>query len=341
MKHIINKKIVTAVAIAIVATSPGLLFAENTNAPVAQAPAANIGNQASAWLGVTLDRVPSSLGSQLSEIIPKGQGVLVRSVSKDSPAEKAGIKINDVLLSADDQKLYSAAQLSGLIRSVKPDSKVNFKLVTQGKIKQITVTLGKRVNNSWMQSPLSANNSFTNMPSWISPQFAPLAPNGSALSGKTSQAKVFGSFESVQVRTLPDGRYHAEVSYKNKADESKQFSFEGKREEIIEQIKKHKELPDDKKRSLINALNMNLGVMGIPSVGSLFNHPFFNQPFFTGSQQGSLLNSPFFQINPFNDHFFQDNFPRGLFDPGFPRLKIAPKLLNPNYQGGGQENEII
>jgi predicted metalloprotease with PDZ domain len=201
MKHTINKKFMTAVAIAIAATSSSLLFAENTNTPAAQAPAANIGNQASAWLGVTLDRVPSSLGSQLSKIIPNGQGVLVRSVSKDSPAEKAGIKRNDVLLSADDQKLYSAAQLSGLIRSAKPESKVNFKVVTQGKVKQISVTLGKRVNNSWMRPPLSANNGFANVPSWISPQLAPLAPKGSALSGKTPQAKVFGSFESVQVRT--------------------------------------------------------------------------------------------------------------------------------------------
>jgi membrane-associated protease RseP (regulator of RpoE activity) len=256
MKYTINKKLMTAVAIVIAAASSSLLFAENTNTPVSQAPAANIVNQASAWLGVTLDRVPGSLGSQLSEIIPKGQGVLVRSVSRGSPAEKAGIKINDVLLSADDQKLYSAAQLSGLIRSAKPESKIDFRVVTQGKVKQISVTLGERVNNPWIQSPLSANNGFGNASSWISPQLAPLAPNSSVLSGKAPHAKVFGSFESVQVRTLPDGRYHAEVSYKDTKGEQKQFSFEGKREEIIAQINAEKDLSQEKKQALLNALNM-------------------------------------------------------------------------------------
>ena len=331
-----NKTLITAVALGI-ATTSSLLFAEdNSKLPTPKAPITNSTNQqTTAWLGVTLQRVPSALASQLSHIIPQGQGVLVASVSNNSPAKKAGIKVNDVLLSVDGQKLYSASQLSGLVRSAKPDNKVNFKVVQQGQLKEISVTLGKHSKSNWqLQNPFAAHNGFGNMPSWASPQLAPLTPNGS---GNTPHTKVFGSFESVQVNTLPDGRYHAEVSYKNKANESKKFSFEGKREEIIEQVKAHKELPDDKKRSLINALNMNLGGMSQPFAGSALFNQFFNQPFFRGQQPG-FFNDPFF-----NDPFFRNSFPRGLFmNPAFPQRRLAPQApSNPIPQDMGRKEELI
>ena len=322
MKRIMKKKLITAIVIALMTSSS--LFAEDKDSSLTQTPSSATENHLAGWLGITLDRVPSALSSQLSEIIPSGQGVLVVSVSHNSPAEKAGIKVNDVLLSVDGQKLYSAGQLSGLIRNTQPGSKVNFKAIQQGKVKDIPVVLGKRTIHPWQSNPLSLG-------------------NGSTPLNQMPQTKVFGSFESVQVRTLADGRYHAEVSYKNEANKTEQFTFEGKREEIIEQIKKHKTLPDDKKQSLINALNMNLGAgLGMPFSGSLFNHPFFNQPFFQGNNLWQGFNDPFFQNNLFNDPFFQNILPRlrivphpPLYPPRQQQLPINP------YDNGGQRGSLI
>ena len=326
-----NKLTASSLALSLVAlTQAPLLFADTDNKTTPQSLTPSAQQQMS-WLGVTLDQVPAVLSAQLSSLIPNGQGVLIRSVSKDSPAEVAGIQNNDVLLSMGDQKLYSAGQLSGLIRTAKPNSKVSFKVVQQGQLKDIEVTLGQRAYNPWQQQPFQGN-AFSNMPSWVAPQLAP-TPNGNS-TNPAPQAKIFGSFESVQVRTLADGRYHAEVSYKDKADESKQFTFEGKKEEIIEQINKHKELPDDKKKALLNALEMNLGSMSNGTIGNfqgfnspLFNHPFFNQPFGRdpfGGSGNNPFNDPFFQRNPFSDPFFQNAFPNGSLFQGLPPLRMQP-----------------
>ena len=322
MKKRIKPKYLSIAVLALLATQANMSFADNNQTTQATAEI-KAGKQMQSWLGVTLGDIPPVLSAQLSDLIPKGQGVLVRSVSKDSPAEKAGLKVNDVLLSLSDQKLYSAGQLSGLIHAIKPKTEVSFKVVSKGKVADIKVVLGERKIQSLPQAQ-----SFNN-PSWLAPQLPKFGNNGIK-----QQANVLGSFESVQVQTIGNGRYRAEVTYKNKADESKQFSFEGKKEEIIEQVKKQKDLPSDKKQSLINALNMNFGVgdpmQAFQGMNSPFNHPFFkqfNQPF--GGTQGHLFQDPFFRGGLFNDPFFQNGFANTPLFLGIPQIRMMP---DPRYQ---------
>ena len=104
----------------------------------------------------------------------------------------------------------------------------------------------------------------------------------------------------MEVHTLPDGRYHAEVGYTDTGNESRQFSFEGTQEEIRDQIQKNTTLPDDKKQALLQALNLNPeAALRMPMFG---DNPF---------------NDPFFQASPFDDDFFRGFAPMRL-PPGFP-----------------------
>ncbi len=322
MKKIIKSKYLSLAVLALLITQTNVLFADN-NQTKETTPEIKAVQQRSSWLGVTLSNIPPVLSAQLSDLIPKGQGVLIGSVSKDSPAEKAGLKVNDVLLSLNDQKLYSAKQLSGLIHAIKPKTEVSFKIVSKGKLMDTKVVLGERETQNSQQSQ-----SF-NSPSWLAPQLPKFGNNSIK-----QQGNVLGSFESVQVQTIGNGRYRAEVTYKNTANESKQFSFEGKKEEIIEQVKKQKDLPSDKKQSLINALNMNFGVgdpmQAFQGINSPFNQPFFkqfNQPF--GGMQGHLFQDPFFGGSLFNDPFFQNGFANTPLFLGIPQIRMIP---NPRYQ---------
>ena len=322
MNKSIKPKYLSIAVLALLATQTNMLFADN-NQTTQTTPKIKAVQQLPSWLGVTLGNIPSVLSAQLGDLIPKGQGVLVLSVSKGSPAEKAGLKANDVLLSLDDQKLHSPAQLSGLMRTIKPKTEVSFKVVRKGKLTDIKVLLGERKVQSLPQAQ-----SFNN-PSWLAPQLPKFGNNGIK-----QQANVLGSFESVQVQTIGKGRYRAEVAYKNKANESKQFSFEGKKDEIIEQVKKQKDLPADKKQSLINALNMNFGVgdpmQAFRGMNSPFNHPFFkqfNQPF--GGTSGHLFQDPFFSGGLFNDPFFQNGFSNAPLFLGVPQIRVMP---DPRYQ---------
>ncbi len=262
-----------------------------------------------AWLGIAPGNVPRALFDQLKQIIPPGQGVLVKSVIPDSPAARAGIHINDVLLAYGDQKLYSARQLAGLVRANRPESTVAIQVVQQGQLKTLNVVLGKHTLPASMpayppfrwHAPMMPHRQ---MPNW--PQMTP----GKGASGKPS---AWSEFESVQVRTLPNGRYHAEVTYKDKGNNSKQFSFEGTQEEIRNQIQKDASLPHDKKQALLEALNMN--------PATLFYPPMFEE---------SPFNDSFFQDNPFDENFFR-GFPPMHVPPGF------PSFFQP-FANGGREN---
>lgn len=158
--------------------------------------------------------------------------------------------------------------------------------------------------------------------------------------------QVQGDYQSVQVRTLPDGNYHAELSYRDQDGVERNFSYQGSKELIITQVQQQTDLPDDKKWALLNALEMNAG-----NPQNLFNQPFFqgnlfDDPFFTGPPlQGDPLdhpffNSPFFQGNPFDHPFFKNDW---LNDPFFSeplnvvppaRPKPPPQPDNSQQRGG-------
>jgi len=64
-------------------------------------------------LGVEVE----TLGSQLSDYFGVKEGVLVRSVLKGTPAEKAGIKAGDVITKVDGTAVTTPNELSGTARS--------------------------------------------------------------------------------------------------------------------------------------------------------------------------------------------------------------------------------
>jgi hypothetical protein len=295
--------------------------AAQTAVPPAQPPqniAPNVApGRETAWLGISLGNVPPALFSQLGQIIPPGQGVLVRGVIPDSPAAKAGIHADDVLLAYGDQKLYSARQLAGLVRADRPDRSVAVQVVQQGQLKTLTVTLGKRSLPAstpgsgpfgW-HTPMMLHRQ---MPYW--PQMAP----GNGSSGKPL---AWSEFESVQVQTLPNGRYRAEVTYKDNANNRKQFSFEGTQEEIRDQIQKNASLPEDKKQALLDALNMNA-------------ETWLNPPMF----EGNPFNDSFFQDNPFDEDFFR-GFPPMHAPPGFPSFFRQPSA--PGNAAGSSRDSVF
>jgi len=94
------------------------------------------------WLGVATDEVSPDLRAQLS--LPEGAGLIVRDVTKESPAEKAGVQVNDILTKLDDQILVNAPQLQTLIRGKKDGDEAALTLVRKGKETKIKAKLIKK-----------------------------------------------------------------------------------------------------------------------------------------------------------------------------------------------------
>jgi serine protease Do len=76
--------------------------------------------------------------------LKSSQGVIVASIEKDSPAEKAGLKSHDVLLEMSGKKIESYDSFRNKVAMLKPDSRITFLLSRDGKTTEITVTLAER-----------------------------------------------------------------------------------------------------------------------------------------------------------------------------------------------------
>ncbi len=97
-------------------------------------------------LGVEVE----SLNPQLAEFFGVKEGVLVRSVVKDSAAEKAGIKAGDVITKVDQEKVTSAPELSSAIRSAR--SKTTFPVQVTREHREMTLNV--TVDRAKSDSPL-------------------------------------------------------------------------------------------------------------------------------------------------------------------------------------------
>lgn len=72
------------------------------------------------------------------------RGVGVGNVSKDSPAERAGLRKGDVILQFDGEPVTSTRKLLRLIGESAPEQTVRLTVSRNGSEQQVTATLGKR-----------------------------------------------------------------------------------------------------------------------------------------------------------------------------------------------------
>jgi membrane-associated protease RseP (regulator of RpoE activity) len=93
-----------------------------------------------AYLGVLFGPVSEALYDQLPQL-PRERGVLVTQVLADSPAEKAGLHRNDILLQYNDQKIRDCEDLVRLLQGDRPDRAVKLTLVRGGKETTADATL--------------------------------------------------------------------------------------------------------------------------------------------------------------------------------------------------------
>src|ERR1044072_9364776 len=77
------------------------------------------------------------------------RGVGVTQVVKDSPAEKAGLRKDDVILSIDGENVSSVRKLNRLVSELAPDQSVKVSFSRGGTEQEVTATVAKRSNQSF------------------------------------------------------------------------------------------------------------------------------------------------------------------------------------------------
>jgi PDZ domain-containing secreted protein len=77
------------------------------------------------------------------------RGVGVTQITKDSPAEKAGLRKDDVILRIDGENVSSVRKLNRLVSEMAPDQSIRITVSRGGSEQEVTATIGKRTNQSF------------------------------------------------------------------------------------------------------------------------------------------------------------------------------------------------
>ena len=98
------------------------------------------------YLGVFLEEVSSDRMKDLN--LSEERGAVVMKVSEGSPAEKAGMKENDVIVSFNGRRVDTVRELQRLLGETPPGRTVTFDVLRAGAPQTLTVTVTKRNLNT-------------------------------------------------------------------------------------------------------------------------------------------------------------------------------------------------
>jgi serine protease Do len=91
------------------------------------------------YIGIYLEEINRELSEYFG--VKEGRGVLVSKVSKDSPAEKAGLKVADVIIKADGTRIERARDLIEVIQDKEKGEKIKLEVIRDRKARSIEVEI--------------------------------------------------------------------------------------------------------------------------------------------------------------------------------------------------------
>jgi len=95
------------------------------------------------FLGVNIQDLTPDLAKSFG-IKEETRGVLVSEVTKNSPADNAGLKQGDIVIELNGQNIQKASELQYRVSVLKPGTKANLVVLRENQQKRITVVLGER-----------------------------------------------------------------------------------------------------------------------------------------------------------------------------------------------------
>lgn len=133
---------VVAINTAIIPSGQGLGFAVPVNMLKELLPKLKQGSVKRGWLGVSIQAVDDKLAKGFG--MKEAKGALIADVTKDDPADKAGVKAGDVILRVNGQQVSDSKDLVTLIGSFSPGQTVTLDILRDKKEMKIPVKLGVR-----------------------------------------------------------------------------------------------------------------------------------------------------------------------------------------------------
>lgn len=150
------------------------------------------------WLGLKVEKLDESVAAQVAEL-PPGFGFLVKSLDKDGPAHKAGLKELDILWKFSDQMLVNEGQLVALLRLAKPGEQISLAVFRAGKPLELKVALGE---TPALEPPafVQATDAVETVPAGVPTRVVNVADRTASLSAEEGNAVVWNEDGGFKVR---------------------------------------------------------------------------------------------------------------------------------------------
>jgi len=103
------------------------------------------------WLGVSLQDIDEELSGSLG--LESQDGALVAEVVKDSPAQKGGVRVGDVIVKFNDESVSTSKDLARLVGSADSGQKARLDVLRDNDEVRLTVVLGAPENAAATSQP--------------------------------------------------------------------------------------------------------------------------------------------------------------------------------------------
>jgi membrane-associated protease RseP (regulator of RpoE activity) len=104
------------------------------------------------YLGVGLIDLTPELRTHFG--VPEDAGVMVSSVEDGSPADKAGVKVGDILASFDGKDVESSWDIRSRVRELKEGEQVPLQVWRDGKAQTVSATIAMRERPEFDMGPM-------------------------------------------------------------------------------------------------------------------------------------------------------------------------------------------
>jgi serine protease DegQ len=94
------------------------------------------------WIGVGVQDMTKELSDSFR--LPEIRGALITEVFRGTPADKAGIRLGDILVAVEGEPVTDSASMLNLVAGLNPGRQATIKLVRSHQETDVKVTIGRR-----------------------------------------------------------------------------------------------------------------------------------------------------------------------------------------------------
>jgi serine protease DegQ len=94
------------------------------------------------WVGIETQDITPELAESFG--LPQADGTIIAGVVRGGPADRAGVRPGDVLVSVDGKKVKNTSEMLNLIAQLQPGAKASLDVLRKNRPAKVEVTVGKR-----------------------------------------------------------------------------------------------------------------------------------------------------------------------------------------------------